>query len=102
MRLTRNLGAVVLGVWLILAGLVPLLGVRFPAYDVVMALLAVAAGILILVGPIKFRRSLGAILLAVWLILQGLLPLLSIHIPNGSLLLDLLAIAAGVLILLGS
>lgn len=91
-----------LAVWLILAGLVPLLRLRFPAYDIVMAVLAVAAGILILVGPIRFRRSLGAVLLAVWLILQGLLPLLSISIPNGSLLLDLLAIAAGVLLLLGN
>jgi len=63
---------------------------------------AAAAGILILVGPIRFRRSLGAVLLAVWLILQGLLPLLSISIPNGRLLLDLLAIAAGVLLLLGN
>ena len=102
MKVTKNLGAVVLAVWLILAGLVPLLRLRFPAYDVVMALLAVAAGILILVGPIRFRRSLGAVLLAVWLILQGLLPLLSISIPNGRLLLDLLAIAAGVLLLLGN
>ena len=102
MRVSRNLGAVVLGVWLILAGLVPLLGLRFPAYEVVMALLAIAAGVLILVGPIKFRRSLGAIILAVWLILQGLLPLLNISIPAGSLLINLLAIAAGALILLGS
>jgi len=102
MKVTKNLGAVVLAVWLILAGLVPLLRLRFPAYDIVMAVLAVAAGILILVGPIRFRRSLGAVLLAVWLILQGLLPLLSISIPNGSLLLDLLAIAAGVLLLLGN
>lgn len=89
-----------LGVWLILAGLVPLAGLRFPAYDVVMAVLALAAGILILVGPIRFRRSLGAILLAVWLILQSLLPLLNISIPRGHLLLALLAIAAGILLLL--
>ncbi len=102
MRASRNLGAVLLGIWLILAGLVPLTGLRFPAYEVVMALLAVAAGILILVGPIRFRRSLGAILLAVWLILQGLLPLLGLSIPNVTLLLDLLAIAAGALVLLGS
>ena len=45
----RNLGMLLLGVWLILQGLLPLLGVTFPMQGPIMALLAIAAGVLILV-----------------------------------------------------
>ena len=46
-------------------------------------------------------RNWGMILLAVWLILMGLIPLLSIHLDNSGTVMNLLAIAAGVLILIG-
>ncbi|MFO0948147.1 MAG: hypothetical protein U1D30_19875 [Planctomycetota bacterium] len=48
-----------------------------------------------------FRRGqpLGMLLLAIWLILQGALPLLAISVPPA--LLGGLAIAAGVLLLMG-
>jgi hypothetical protein len=46
-------------------------------------------------------RNLGMILLAIWLILTGLLPLLSLRISaTVSTVLAVLAIAAGLLILL--
>ena len=45
----RNLGMILLGVWLILTGLLPLLNVRLaPSFTMGLAILAVAAGILIL------------------------------------------------------
>jgi len=44
------------------------------------------------------RRNLGMLCLGVWLILEGLLPLLSVNFPM--IILHVLAIAAGVLILL--
>ncbi len=47
------------------------------------------------------RNNLGFLLLAIWLILTGLLPLLSISFPAAGTLMSLLAIAAGVLILMG-
>ena len=49
----------------------------------------------------KLTKSWGMILLAVWLILMGLIPLLSIHIENSGTFMNLLAIAAGVLVLIG-
>ena len=49
----------------------------------------------------KWRKQLGMLFLAIWLILTGLLPLLSISIPGGDLVMNLLAVAAGILILLG-
>ena len=46
---TRNIGLILLGVWLILTGLLPLLDVRLsPTVTMVLAVLAIAAGILIL------------------------------------------------------
>jgi len=45
-------------------------------------------------------KNLGMILLAVWLILTGLLPLLQISFAHSGEVMGVLAIAAGVLLLL--
>jgi hypothetical protein len=39
-----------LGIWLVLTGLIALLGLSFAGLPVIMAILALAAGILILIG----------------------------------------------------
>ncbi len=44
-------------------------------------------------------RGLGMILLSIWLILTGLFPLLSIHFARQATVLEVLAIAAGVFLL---
>lgn len=45
----RNLGMLFLGIWLILTGLLPLLNVRVsPTVNMVLAVLAILAGLLIL------------------------------------------------------
>ncbi len=43
-------GLVLLGIWLILWGLIPLVGIRIPNADVVLGLLAIIAGALIIIG----------------------------------------------------
>ena len=50
MRLTRNVGMLLLAIWLIITGAVPLLNLSFSGLSTVMAVLAMAAGILIAVG----------------------------------------------------
>jgi hypothetical protein len=45
------------------------------------------------------NRSKGMLLLGAWVILSNVLPLLSIRVPNGGLLLAVLGIVAGVLLL---
>jgi hypothetical protein len=50
MRLTKNLGMLLLGIWLIVGGLVAVLGLSFAGLPVIMAILAIAAGVLILIG----------------------------------------------------
>lgn len=50
MKVTSNIGMLLLAAWLILTGLIPLLGISFSGLGTVMAILAIAAGILIVVG----------------------------------------------------
>ncbi len=52
-------------------------------------------------AKIKLTKSLGMILLAIWLILTGLFPLLNVNISGFSVVMQILAIVAGALILLG-
>lgn len=48
----------------------------------------------------KLNGGIGLRLLGVWLILSGLLPFLNVRIPNSATILAILAIVAGVLIVL--
>lgn len=98
----QNLAMVLLAAWLILAGLESLLNIRLPYLDLVLPLLAVAAGVLLLVGGrrVKLGGRAAITLLAVYLVVSGALSLLAIQIPAAGLLAGVLAIASGVLLLL--
>jgi hypothetical protein len=48
MKLPKKLGTLLLGIWLILEGIVPLLKLSFAGSGEVLAILAIAAGALIL------------------------------------------------------
>jgi hypothetical protein len=48
--LTKNLGMVLLGIWLIMTGLIPLLHFNFQGLPLIMAILAIVTGALILLG----------------------------------------------------
>jgi len=50
MKLTKNIGMILLGIWLILEGLIPLLNLSFSALGTLMEILAIAAGAFILLG----------------------------------------------------
>ena len=50
MKVTKNLGMLLLAIWLILTGLIPLLNFSFSGLSTVMTIIAIAAGVLILVG----------------------------------------------------
>jgi hypothetical protein len=99
----RNLGTILLGIWLILTGLLPLVqnSLAIPGAELILGILAIAAGILLVIRPGQISRTWGVILLCAWLILSGLVAIASLAIPGGAVVLGLLAIAAGILILLG-
>lgn len=50
MKLASNLGMLLLGVWLVLFGALPLLNISFQGMGTVLNVLAVAAGVLILMN----------------------------------------------------
>ena len=50
MKVTRNIGMLLLGIWLIATGLIPLLNLGFSGLGTLMAVVAIAAGALIIVG----------------------------------------------------
>jgi hypothetical protein len=49
----------------------------------------------------KFTKNIGMLLLAIWLILYGLIALFSLSFTGLGIIMGLLAIAAGIFILLG-
>ena len=50
MKITRNVGMLLLAIWLVLTGAIPLLNLGFSGLGTVMAILAIAAGVLIAIG----------------------------------------------------
>ncbi len=50
MKLNKNLGMLLLSIWLIVTGLLQVVSIAIPAVDIILPLLAIAAGIIILLG----------------------------------------------------
>jgi hypothetical protein len=50
MKLNRNLGTLLLGIWLVLTGLISLVHLSFSGLGTIMSVLALVAGFLIIVG----------------------------------------------------
>lgn len=46
MKMTKNLGTVLLAIWLVLTGITQLVEIPIPSFNLIMAALAVAAGVL--------------------------------------------------------
>jgi hypothetical protein len=104
MKANKNLGLIVLAVWLILSGGLPLLNISFPSSNLVMNILAIAAGSLILIQSDALKKpksQTGFLLLSLWLILQGGFALLSVSFTGKDSAMALLAIASGILLLIG-
>jgi hypothetical protein len=89
-------------VWLIFTGLIGLLNLSFNGIEIVMGILALAAGILLLLGgaSIKARARWGFWALSAWLILQGVFALFNLSFAGSEVLMGVLALVAGSLILL--
>ncbi len=98
--LSKRVALIVLAVWLVATGLFALIDLTFTGSGLVLNILAIAAGVLILLQGDGWSARIGMILLAVWLVLNGLVPIAGISIQGINLVLNLLAIGAGVLILL--
>ena len=97
-----TLGRILLGLYLVVVGLIWLVGRGSSSFGVIAAILAIAAGILLLwPGWRMFRTALGWFLLALYLIAVGLISLIGLSFSGLGVIVAVLAIAAGVLLLLG-
>ena len=84
--------------YLILDGLVSVLSFSFSGLGTIMAILALAAGFLLLVRMPKIKNNIGYLLFFIWLILVGLMGL--VGLGTLSTIVPILAIAAGILLIL--
>ncbi len=93
---------ILLGIWLILTGMAHLGGIRFSGSGAILQALAVVTGILFMLvdRSEKLWPRTGNILLGIWLLATGLIPLLHIRFSGMSVVLAVLAIAAGVVLLI--
>ena len=101
-KLTSKLSYLLPGIWLLATGLIGLINLSFMSMGLIMAVLAIAAGaamLLTLEG--SAMNNIGVILAGAWFLLTGLLSLISFSFSGLGLVMSLLAIAAGVLLLLG-
>ncbi len=98
-RIKKQLGWLLSSIYLIVLGLMGLLSFSFNGLDVIMAVLAIAAGVVFIITEKKITKNLGLLLFAIFLIAVGLLHFVSFG--NLDIVLNILAIAAGVLLLIG-
>jgi hypothetical protein len=103
MKAMNSLGLGVLAIWLVAQGMVSLFRVTSPTLNLILPLLAIFAGVLLLlrIRDSKPVVNLGFLLLSIWLILTGTIPLLNVASVELVLVLAILGVAAGVLILVG-
>ncbi|MCL4559944.1 MAG: hypothetical protein M1281_04925 [Chloroflexi bacterium] len=103
MSIVNNIGFILLSVWLVGSGVIVIFGLEFPSRSLVMAFLAIIAGILILfrIRDSKASINLGMLLLSLWLMLTGLFGLFGAAFPAGTIFLAVLGLGAGVLLLIG-
>ena len=97
----RNLGIILLAAWLILTGLVTITDLKIPSGEIILALLAIAAGVLMLLSlrGMRLSRQLGVLLLAIYLVVVGLMSLIGLSFRGSEQIVAVLAIASGILLL---
>jgi len=94
-----RIGWLLAAIYLIVYGLASILSFSFSGMGTVMAILALAAGVLLLIRMGKVLARFGYLLFFIWLILVGLVALVSLG-PIG-IVMDILALVAGILIIAG-
>ncbi len=103
MKGASSIGIIVLALWLIVQGIVDLFQINIPSLTFILPIIAILSGVLLMLrarDP-KTVINLGYLLLSVWLILTGLLPLFGISSAQLVIVMAVLGAVAGVLLLVG-
>lgn len=91
-------GWIMAAIYLLLRGLSAVVALSFWGMDVLMSILALAAGVLLLIRAPKFKHHIGFFLFCIWLILVGLMGL--IPVGQFSIIASIAAAASGVLLII--
>lgn len=94
---SNHIGWVLAAIYLIVLGLIGLINFSFSGLSTIMAILAIAAGVVLLIGWPGFSHHVGFILFCAWLILVGLTRLVSLG--DFSIVTAIVAITSGVLVI---
>jgi hypothetical protein len=92
------IGWIIAAIYLILLGLMGVTDFSFGGSGIVMAILALAAGVILLIRAPGFRHHVGFLLFCAWLILVGLTGLVSLG--EIGVVINIIVIASGVLMIL--
>ena len=97
----KNLGLFIMALWLIVQGILSLTKLHFPYEKLLMPAVALTAGIVILLQVIKTKiGDIGLLLLSLWLILRSSLFLFHYTFPYSDMTLAILAIVAGIFLII--
>ena len=92
-------GLLLLGIWLIARSVLDLLNMHFSYDKIVLACIALAAGVFLSVYELKAKlESVGTLLLAIWLIISAAMALFKFSFPSSQLIMAILALLAGLLL----
>lgn len=93
-------GLLLLGIWLITRSSLELFDLHFSYDNIVMACIALAAGVLLCVHELKAKlESIGIVLLGIWLIISAAMTLFKFTFPSSQLIMAILASLAGLLLI---
>jgi hypothetical protein len=96
--ISNRIGWILAAIYLIVRGLAGLISFGFSGMDTILAVLALAAGIILLIKLPGFSHHIGFLLFCIWLILVGLAGFVSLG--EASIVIAIVAIASGVLMIL--
>lgn len=99
----KTLANILLGIWLVLSGLIHLGGISFLKSGMILAVLGIVTGILFFIADRseKLGTKIGSILLGTWLVAGGLMSLFNVSFTGSGVMYAVLAVSAGVMILIG-
>ncbi len=90
-------GWILVAAYLILLGLSGIAHLSFSGMGMVMAILAIAAGVILLVGTPGFKHHIGFLLFCIWLVLLGITSIFGFG--NFDFISSIIAIASGILMI---
>ncbi len=94
-------GLLLLGIWLITRSLLELFNFHFSYDQIVLACIALAAGVLLSVHELKAKlESIGIVLIGIWLITGAAMALFKFTFPSSQLIMGILAALSGLLLII--